>query len=116
MSMWNFSSLRLHCKIKSKASHKFQSLIKIHITFMIGLFAKQIGTKISLSDPGKSQTCVSSLRQLRRFNGNYQLSQLSQFFFGNDYGNQDGHMETRFKLTCPKGKGPGRPSSNKIIN
>lgn len=57
-----------------------------------------------------------SLRQLRRFNGNYQLSQLSQFFFLNDYGNQDGHMETRFKLTCPKGKGPGRPSSNKIIN
>ena len=50
MSMWNFSSLRLHCKIKSKASHKFQSLIKIHITFMIGLFAKQTGTKISLSD------------------------------------------------------------------
>lgn len=66
---------------------------------MIGLFAKQTGTKISLSDPGKSQ-----------------LSQLSQFFFWNDYGNQDGHMETRFKLTCPKGKGPGRPSSNKIIN
>lgn len=120
MSMWNFSSLRLHRKIKSKASHKFHSPIKIHHTYMY-IYDWLVGktrTKISLSDPGKSLTtmCLLSLRRLRRFNGNYQLYQSSQFFFEMTREIRMVTWKQGLKLTCPKGKSPGRPSSNKIIN